>query len=66
MLMHSQIFHRTAVKVYNTDIPITPIAVARPSTTDEVSKVVQCAVQSNVKVQARSGGHSYANYCLGM
>jgi FAD/FMN-containing dehydrogenase len=53
------------VKPYNWDIPVTPIAVTRPRTTKEVSRVVQCAAASGVKVQARSGGHSYANYCLG-
>lgn len=55
-----------AVKVYNTAIPITPAAVVRPSTAEEVSQVVQCAVASSIKVQPRSGGHSYANYCLGV
>ncbi|CAG8619718.1 11470_t:CDS:2, partial [Acaulospora colombiana] len=56
---------RTAVKPYNWDIPITPVAVTRPVTTKQLSRVVQCASASGVKVQARSGGHSYANYCLG-
>ncbi|PVF98620.1 FAD-binding domain-containing protein [Serendipita vermifera] len=55
----------SAVKPYNWDIPVTPLAVTRPTSTDEVSKVVKCAAASGVKVQARSGGHSYANYCLG-
>ena len=59
------LYQLNAVKTYNKDIPITPAAVVRPSTTDEVSRVVQCAVASSLKVQARSGGHSYANYCLG-
>ncbi|KAJ7105109.1 hypothetical protein C8R43DRAFT_1100144 [Mycena crocata] len=52
------VFYQIAdVKAYNTHIPIVPAA--------EVAKIVQCAVASAVKVQARSGGHSYANYCLG-
>jgi FAD/FMN-containing dehydrogenase len=55
----------SAVKPYNWDIPVSPAAVTFPTTTDEVSKVVKCAADSVVKVQARSGGHSYANYCLG-
>ncbi|KAJ7726915.1 hypothetical protein B0H16DRAFT_1591743 [Mycena metata] len=53
------------VKPYNTNIPITPAAVTRPSTADEVAKIVQCAVASAVKVQPRSGGHSYGNYGIG-
>ncbi|KAJ6485687.1 hypothetical protein C8R45DRAFT_1074889 [Mycena sanguinolenta] len=53
------------VKVYNQHIPITPAAVTRPITSEEISKIVQCAVASGVKIQARSGGHSYGNYGLG-
>ncbi|KAG8810357.1 hypothetical protein FRC18_004098 [Serendipita sp. 400] len=58
-------YQLNAVKPYNLDIPVTPAAVVRPTTTEDVSKVVQCAVASGLKVQPRSGGHSYANYCLG-
>ncbi|KAJ7595382.1 hypothetical protein C8J56DRAFT_774912 [Mycena floridula] len=54
-----------AVKAYNTNINIIPAAVTRPTTAEEVAQVVRCAVESRVKVQARGGGHSYANYCLG-
>lgn len=54
-----------AVKRFNTAIESTPVAVVRPSTAQEVSKSVLCAVEHGIKVQARSGGHSYANYCLG-
>ncbi|KAF7345272.1 hypothetical protein MSAN_01903900 [Mycena sanguinolenta] len=53
------------VKPYNHNIPITPAAVTFPATTDDVSKIVQCAAASNVKVQPRSGGHSYGNYGIG-
>jgi FAD/FMN-containing dehydrogenase len=58
----SPFYQLADVKVYNQHIPIIPAAVTRPTTSEEVSKVVQCAVASAVKVQARSGGHSYANY----
>lgn len=50
------------VKAYNRHIPITPAAVTRPTTSEEISKIVACAGASGVKVQARSGGHSFANY----
>ncbi|KAK3386771.1 hypothetical protein B0H63DRAFT_391881 [Podospora didyma] len=43
----------------------TPAAVVRPRTAAEVSAVVKCAAQAGVKVQAKSGGHSYGNYGLG-
>ncbi|KAF7357043.1 hypothetical protein MVEN_01041100 [Mycena venus] len=60
------VFYQLAdVKVYNQHIPITPAAVTRPTTSDEISKIVQCAAASGVKVQPRSGGHSYANYGIG-
>ncbi|KAJ7825397.1 hypothetical protein B0H14DRAFT_2820741 [Mycena olivaceomarginata] len=60
------VFYQLAdVKLYNQHIPITPAAVTRPTTSDEISKIVQCAAASGVKVQARSGGHSYANYGIG-
>ena len=48
------------VKPYNLDIAITPAAVVRPQNADEISGVVKCAAENNVKVQAKSGGHSYA------
>ncbi|KAJ7089852.1 hypothetical protein B0H15DRAFT_949100 [Mycena belliarum] len=60
------VFYQLAhVKVYNQHIPITPAAVTRPTTSEEISKIVKCAVASQVKVQARSGGHSYGNYGIG-
>ncbi|KAI5863319.1 putative glucooligosaccharide oxidase [Durotheca rogersii] len=53
------------VNRYNLDIPVEPIAVTRPQTAQDVSDFVKCAVTNDVKVQAKSGGHSYANYGLG-
>ncbi|KFY18438.1 hypothetical protein V493_08617 [Pseudogymnoascus sp. VKM F-4281 (FW-2241)] len=53
------------VKPYNLSIPITPAAITYPKTTAQVAAIVKCAVDANVKVQARSGGHSFGNYCLG-
>ncbi|KAJ7221928.1 hypothetical protein C8J57DRAFT_1536494 [Mycena rebaudengoi] len=55
----------SSVKLYNTAIPVIPAAVTRPTTPEDISKIIKCAVASAVKVQPRSGGHSYANYCLG-
>ena len=48
------------VKPFNLDVPVTPAAVVRPSSAQDVSGIVKCAAASNVKVQAKSGGHSYA------
>ncbi|KND86277.1 Cannabidiolic acid synthase [Tolypocladium ophioglossoides CBS 100239] len=53
------------VKPFNLDVPVTPVAVIRPNSASEVAGAVKCAVASGVQVQAKSGGHSYANYGLG-
>ncbi|KAJ5580639.1 hypothetical protein N7450_006940 [Penicillium hetheringtonii] len=53
------------VPLYNTDIPVVPAAITYPETTEEVAAIVSCAADHKYKVQARSGGHSYANYGLG-
>jgi len=50
------------VKAYNLDIPVTPAAVTRPKTPEQIAEIIKCAVDSDAKVQARSGGHSYANH----
>ncbi|KAI0128278.1 hypothetical protein BJ170DRAFT_682074 [Xylariales sp. AK1849] len=53
------------VNRYNLDIEVTPVAVTRPDTADDVSGFIKCAVSNSVKVQAKSGGHSYANFGVG-
>ncbi|KAF1841116.1 Glucooligosaccharide oxidase [Cucurbitaria berberidis CBS 394.84] len=58
-------FQITDVKPYNLGIPVTPAAVTYPKTTEHISAIVKCAVDNNLKVQPRCGGHSYANYGIG-
>lgn len=41
-----------------------PAAVIRPQTTQDVSQIVRCATDYNATVQAKGGGHSYANFAL--
>jgi len=48
------------VKPYNLDLAVVPIAVTRPETKEDVAGFVKCAADNSVKVQAKSGGHSYA------
>jgi len=48
------------VKPYNLAVGVTPVAVVRPSTALDVAAIVKCATQNKVRVQAKSGGHSYA------
>ncbi|KAK8041709.1 FAD-linked oxidoreductase YvdP 2 [Apiospora rasikravindrae] len=53
------------VNRYNLDIPVNPVAVTRPNTAEDVAGFVKCAASNNVQVQAKSGGHSYANFGVG-
>ncbi|PKS10146.1 hypothetical protein jhhlp_001896 [Lomentospora prolificans] len=53
------------VRPFNLDIDVEPLAVIRPKNTNEVAEAVKCAEKVAAKVQARSGGHSYANYGIG-
>jgi FAD/FMN-containing dehydrogenase len=50
---------------YNLRLPYTPVAVTLPTTPQQVSDSVTCAAAAGVKVQPRSGGHSYGSYSLG-
>ncbi|KAH7036022.1 carbohydrate oxidase from Microdochium Nivale in complex with substrate analogue [Microdochium trichocladiopsis] len=50
---------------FNIRLPYIPTAIARPSTTAHIQKSVQCANKLNVKVSAKSGGHSYASFGFG-
>ncbi|KAI5859928.1 putative glucooligosaccharide oxidase [Durotheca rogersii] len=50
---------------YNLRLPVVPAAVVLPRTVQHVSDAVLCAAQHGFKVQARSGGHSYASYSNG-
>lgn len=50
------------VKPYNLDVTVSPVAVTYPKTADQIAAIIGCASQYDSKVQARGGGHSYANY----
>ncbi|KAI9777374.1 MAG: hypothetical protein M1835_005250 [Candelina submexicana] len=52
-------------KPYNLALPYKPAAITLPTTTQHVSDSVVCAASSNTKVQAKSGGHSYASFSSG-
>jgi FAD/FMN-containing dehydrogenase len=51
-------------KPYNLNYPIIPAAVTYPKTPEQIVAIVRYAASANLKVQARSGGHSYGNYCM--
>lgn len=50
---------------YNLRLAYTPAVIVVPTLASQVSDAVLCAAASNVKVQAKSGGHSYASFSSG-
>ncbi|KAJ5340303.1 hypothetical protein N7541_009427 [Penicillium brevicompactum] len=54
------------IPLYNLNTPVIPAAITYPSTTEQVASILSCAVDNGYKVQARSGGHSYANYGMSL
>lgn len=62
MLPNDPMFLQGDVHPYNLNYNTVPAAISFPKTQEQVSEVVKCAHTAGVAVQARSGGHSYANY----
>ena len=60
------LFEAHDVKPYNLDRIVKPAAITYPKTSAQVAAIIQVAVENNRKVQARGGGHSYANYCISL
>jgi FAD/FMN-containing dehydrogenase len=50
---------------HNLRLNFTPVALAVPSTVPQVQAAVVCASKVGVKVNPKSGGHSYASHSLG-
>ena len=50
---------------YNLRLAYTPAVIVLPTTVTHISDAVLCAADNKVKVQAKSGGHSYASYSSG-
>lgn len=55
-------YESTAANPYNLNWPVYPAVVATPKTSEQVAGIVECAVEYGHKVQAKSGGRSYANF----
>lgn len=49
----------------NLRLNFTPTALALPRTVPQVQSAVKCAAKLGVKVNPRSGGHSYASHSIG-
>nr|I1SB12.2 RecName: Full=Carbohydrate oxidase; AltName: Full=Lactose oxidase; Short=LaO; Flags: Precursor [Microdochium nivale] len=53
------------VEPFNIRLPYIPTAIAQTQTTAHIQSAVQCAKKLNLKVSAKSGGHSYASFGFG-
>lgn len=63
--MTSDAGYGALISPYNLRLPYTPAVVVIPTTNKHVQDAVVCAGQAKIKVQAKSGGHSYASFGLG-
>lgn len=47
---------------YNCDesVAVAPVAITRPANASEIAEIVKYAKANDYKIQAKSGGHSYA------
>ncbi len=50
---------------YNRRVPVTPRIVILPATVEQAAQAIRWAAACGLKVQARSGGHSYASHSNG-
>ncbi|KAI6327834.1 hypothetical protein MCOR34_000336 [Pyricularia oryzae] len=57
--------YNTLAKPYNVRLPFKPAVIVLATTVQHVQNAVKCASNAMIKVQARSGGHSYAAFGLG-
>lgn len=55
----------SARQTYNQRFTVQPAAIAYPTTTDQVSSAVKIGANNNLRVVAKSGGHSYIANGLG-
>lgn len=52
-------------QLYNLRLAYTPAVIVLPTITQHIIDAVLCATESSIKVQAKSGGHSYASFSSG-
>jgi FAD/FMN-containing dehydrogenase len=50
---------------WNLRNPVTPLGIFQPSDKDQVQKAVQCSLETEIRVVAKCGGHSYEKYSFG-
>lgn len=59
---NERFYDKDHVRRYNLDIKTEPVVVVYPRTTEQVSRLIKLAGEYGLKAQAKSGGHSYANF----
>ncbi|KAF2652414.1 Glucooligosaccharide oxidase [Lophiostoma macrostomum CBS 122681] len=57
--------YNTLAEPFNTRLVYEPYAIVLPETNQHVQDAVACAAECGIKVQAKSGGHSYASFSSG-
>lgn len=57
--------YASLVEPFNLRLQYKPAVVVLPTTNQHVQDAVVCAGQAGIKVQAKSGGHSYASFSTG-
>ncbi|KAI1135475.1 putative glucooligosaccharide oxidase [Hypoxylon sp. FL0543] len=62
---HSDLDWATYASTYNIRLPVTPAIVIIPTSLRHIQDAILCARKHGLRVQARSGGHSYASYSNG-
>jgi FAD/FMN-containing dehydrogenase len=50
---------------FNVRTPYKPLSIAVPTSVEEIQAAVKCGLAQGVKVNAKCGGHSYANFGFG-
>ncbi|CBX96933.1 hypothetical protein LEMA_P100640.1 [Plenodomus lingam JN3] len=63
--MTSDAGYSDLIAPYNLRLPYKPAVVVLPTTNQHIQDAVVCAAQAGLKVQPKSGGHSYASFSSG-
>ncbi|KAJ4290822.1 hypothetical protein N0V90_010017 [Kalmusia sp. IMI 367209] len=63
--MSSDAEYAALAQPYNLRLPYKPAVIVLPQTNQHVQDAVLCGSNAGLKIQAKSGGHSYASYSSG-
>lgn len=63
--MSSDAAYAQLAEPYNLRLPYKPAVIVLPTTNKQVQDAVVCGAKAGLKIQAKSGGHSYASFSSG-